>query len=145
MIDVVTALRTILGHLVKTFDEGREPIEDLKALQFMRNLHDQDVDVLQEIGLQGLSQPRLDCLTELPLTATYDCLSLFFRWVEEGFYDFSTLPFQFKVHMSDQDRLALKELSQKRNELQRLIDMLKFVEQDVTSQANEAINVSRSG
>jgi hypothetical protein len=140
MIAVVTALKTIIGHLVKAIDEGGEAsVKSERALQFMQDLHDQDVDVLQEIGVQGASQSRVDCLTELPLTATYDCFRLFSRWVEEAFYDFSIFPFQLKVHMSDQDRQDLEELEH--DELQRLLSMLKLSEQHITHQVNEVIDV----
>lgn len=152
MIEVVTGLRTIMGHLVKVLDEESKDLGNLKsekALQFMQNLHKQDTNVLHEIGVQNASQLHLDCLANLPLTVTYSCLRLFFRWVEEGFYDYSTLPFPFKVHLSDQDRLTLEELplkwdgtiSELMNDLQKLIDALKHSERDITGLVNEAVNV----
>ena len=158
MIEVVTALRTVAGHLVKALDEGREDYGDLEtatAPEFMLNLYEhlkKDSDVLYEIGVQNASPSHLRCLADLPLTATYSCLRLFFRWVEEGFYDFSTLPFPFKVHLSYQDQVAIEQLrlkwsstlSELVKELQQLVDVLKHSEQDITSRVNEAVNVGQS-
>ena len=148
MMEVVTALRTIIGHLVKELGEGRK---DETALKFMLHLCDhltEDNDVLYEIGVQHASPSQLRCLGDLPLRATYSCLQLFFNWVDEGFYDFSTLPFTFKRHLMKQDQLAIEQLPSQWSstdpelidELQNLMDVLKKSEQDITSQVNE-VNV----
>jgi hypothetical protein len=158
MIEVVTALRTVCGHLVKALNEGHEDYGDLEketAPEFMLNLYEhlkKDSDVLYEIGVQNASPAQLHCLVDLPLTSTYSCLKLFFRWVEEGFYDFSTLPFPFKVHLSYQDQMAVEQLrlkwsstlSELVKELQQLIDVLKHSVHDITSRVNEATNVGQS-
>ena len=155
MIEVMTALRSVTGHLVKALEEGREDygnLENQTAPEFMLNLYEhlkKDSDVLYEIGVQHASPSHLGCLADLPLPATYSCLRLFFRWVEEGFYDFSTIPFPFKAHLSYPDQQTIDQLRFKwastvnelKKELQQLVDVLKHSELDITSRVNEAINV----
>ena len=154
MSEIVTALRTIIEFLIKTLDEKKgegENFDDLKSekvltLQFMQNLHEND-NILHEIGVRSVSPPRLRCLSDLPLTATYCCLSLFFHWVENGFYDFRAIPFLFKMHLNKHEELALTELprkwvstmSQLAEKLEQLIHGLKHHEHDII---NEASNVS---
>lgn len=153
--EVVTALRTILGHLVKALDEGRKNFEELTALKFISNIHGHlksEGQALQEIGVHTKSKSCLDCLTKLPLAATYNCFRLFSRWVDEGRYDFNTLPFQLKMHMKDQDRQSLEEICSKWTgpvfvlvkELQHLIDFLKLSEKEITSQVDSAAGVRNS-
>lgn len=147
--EVVTALRTIIGFLIKTLDKSGENFDDLKSekvLQFMQNLLEND-NILHEIGVKSISPPRLRCLSDLPLTATYCCLNLFFHWVEDGFYDFRAIPFLFKMHLSEQEELALTELSHKwegplsqlAEKLEQLIHGLKHHEHDIV---DETSNVS---
>lgn len=155
MVEVLTALRTVTGHLVKALEEGRKDYGDLEtqtAPEFMLNLYEHlslHSDVLYEIGVQSASSSHLRCLADLPLTATYSCLRLFFRWMDEGFYDFSALPFPFKVHLGYQDQQSIEQLrvrwsstvAELMKELQQLIDVLKHSEQDITRRVNEAVNV----
>lgn len=156
MVEVLTALRTVTGHLIKALDEGRQNCDDVQetALEFMlKQYKDMDTysQVLYEIGVRSSSPSHLNCLADLPLIATYSCLRLFFRWVDEGFYDFSALPFPFKVHISYQDQLAIEQLymtwssttTELMKELQQLVDALKHSEKDIISRVDEAVNVSR--
>lgn len=148
MIEVVTALKTIMGYLVKALGEGGwEDSIDTKAVKFMLSLYkhlEEDNDVLYEIGVRHASPSHLHCLADLPLTATYSCLNLFFTWVDEGFYDFSTLPFPLKMHLSEGNQLAIECLPRKWNsttselldELQQLIYVLKQSEQDIINRVN---------
>lgn len=156
LLEVVTALRTVVSHLLKALEEGRTDYGDLEnetAPEFMLNLYEhltKHTEVLYEIGIQSASPSHLRCLADLPLTSTHSCLNLFFRWVNEGFYDFSTLPFPFKVHLSYPDQQYLEQLrmrwpstvEQLRTELQQLVDVLKHSEQDITKKVDEAVNVS---
>ena len=155
LLEVVTALRTVVSHLVKALEEQRTDYGDLgseTAPEFMLNLYEhltKQNQVLVEIGVQSASPSHLRCLVDLPLTATYSCLKLFFRWVDEGFYDFATLPFPFKVHLSYQDQAFLDQLRMRwsstvaelKKELQQLVDVLKHSEQDITRRVDEAVNV----
>lgn len=67
-------------------------------------------DVLSEIGVRKLSATQLVCLSELPLTNLYHCLKMFFTWIEEGMYDFSTLPYTIKAHLNSEDLSTLKAI-----------------------------------
>ncbi len=151
MTEVVTALRTVMGHLIKELAKGRKELETETAPEFMLKLYkhlEKEDAVLNEIGVQNASPSQLRCLAALPLTATYSCLSLFCRWVDEGFYDFSMLPFSLKVHLSGEDQQALNQLHLSTDsdlrELQQLVDALKNSEKDIASRVDEAVNVSLS-
>ena len=155
--EVVMGLGMILGHLTKVLLE--RPTEDYSDLEnetvfdFMLNLYEhlkKHSDVLREIGIQSAQPSHLACLADLPLTAAYSCLTLFFGWVQDGFYDFSSLPFPLKVHMCDQDRLLLDEqlrpcwqrsVGDLKGELQQLTDVLKHSEQDIIIGVKEDAHV----
>ncbi len=158
MTEVITALRTVVEQLVKAVEERRGDYADLKPLtgmEFMLNLYgdfERDGDVLYEIGVQNASLSHRRCLENLPLTATYSCLRLFIHWVDVGVYDFSTIPFPFKAHLSQDDQVSLSlerlcqdwvsTTSELMEVIQQLVDALKQSEQDITSQVNEATDVS---
>ena len=67
-------------------------------------------DVLSEIGLRKLTGPQLACLSELPLANLYHCLKIFASWMEEGMYDFATLPYTLKAHLSPEDLSKLRDI-----------------------------------
>ena len=157
MLEVVTALRTVLNYAIKSLQETRpgdtNNLVNQKVPEFMLSLYEHltnDSDVLSKIGVQSASPSHISCLAELPLPSVYSCLKLFLGWVEEGYYDFCTLPFAFKVHMSYQDKSVVDQQLRLRwqgsvpdllEELQNLIDVLKHSEQDITSRVKEAANV----
>ena len=68
--------------------------------------------VFNEIGIRKISPTQITCLSELPLSSLYFCLKMFAAWMEEGMYDFSTLPYTIKAHLSQQDRDTLKAIPQ---------------------------------
>ena len=158
--EVVMGLQTVIGHLTKALSEL--PNHDDKELKeqlithFMLNLYDgitRHSEVLQKIGIQSARPSHLLCLGALPLICAYDCLKFFFKWVEEGYYDFNGLPFPFKVHMTDQDQVLIEHEIRSRwtgsigdlsENLQDLIDDLKDMEQDIISKVKEAANVSEA-
>ena len=155
MNEMITALETILEHLVRALSEAKENNDHLKkktALNFISDIYSdlrKKEDIFHEIGAQNISESQINCLKELLLTGTYSCLKLFINWVQEGFYDFSTIPSRFKAHMSSEDKLALEKLHENfsgsnhnlKKELNDLIENLKFCEKDITSQVNDKINV----
>ena len=150
-------LRMVIGHLTKALLEGPNgdygDLENEAVPDFMLNLYEhlkKNNDVLREIGIQSAQPSHLACLADLPLTAAYSCLTLFFGWVQEGFYDFSSLPFPLKVHMCDEDRLLLVEqlrpcwqrsVEDLKEELQQLTDVLKHSEQDIIIRVKEDAHV----
>ena len=70
-------------------------------------------EVLNEIGIRMVNPTQLACLSEIHLSSLYCCLKVFSGWMEEGMYDFSTLPFTVKAHLSQDDLAALKAIPQK--------------------------------
>ena len=156
--EVVMALRTVIGHLTKALEEVRhtshEELKEMPLPHFMLNLYEHlksHNEVLREIGILSAQPSHLQCLSELPLMSTFDCLKLFFGWVEDGYYDFGALPFPFKVHMIYQDRLLMEQqlrlrwlgsVSDLKEELQSLTDVLKHSEFNITSRLKEAASVS---
>lgn len=157
LIEVVMALIIIERYLIKELEKSenennRSDLESKTALGFMLKLYTnltEPKDVLHEIGVQDASSSHLECLADLHLTDTYDCLKLFFRWVDEGFYDFCAISFPFKVHLNSSDKSALEKLPMKwsgtmsdlMKELHQLVAVLKHSEQNITTQASDAINV----
>ena len=148
------ALKTIIGRLIKALDKGKgeRDYSGMTAEKFMQDFcYEMDKGVFYEIGVRNASSSCLGCLTDLPLSATYSCLELFFRWVDEGFYDYNMVPFSFKKHLNEPDRLVLEQLidtwtgtkSELETELQILIDALKQCEQFITSEVNETMNVRK--
>ena len=111
----------------------------------------QEHKVLNEVGITSLNPTQFDCLVVLPLTCSVNCMLHFATWVEEGFYDFCTLPFPLKVRMSDADRAAIEKLEERwtgsRNDLisevQQLIESLKHSERDITKKVNENSQVRK--
>lgn len=157
MMQMVTALGTVVNHLVKALSEQNgvsSHLEKEKALEFMSNVYkdsqSSSLEILRKIGVQNVSESQLHCLEDLPLTATYDCLQLFVHWIEAGFYDFCTVPIQFKAHMNPEDKNSLDQLRtswsgtihELKQQLHELVDALKHCEGDITTKVNENINVS---
>ena len=67
--------------------------------------------VWKEIGVCSTSPSQLACFMELPLPSLFCCLQLFASWIRDGVYDFSTLPFGVKTHMTYQDLQAVQQIS----------------------------------
>ena len=93
------------------------PIDDEQTVSyFLLSLYgglESAKEVLNEIGILKLNLSQLTCLSELPLASLYCCLKLFATWMEEGMYDFSTLPYTIKAHLSTEDHTVLKAIPQK--------------------------------
>ena len=67
-------------------------------------------EVLSEIGVRKLNATQLTCLSELPLANLYHCLNIFATWMEDGMYDFATLPYTIKAHLTPEDLGILKAI-----------------------------------
>ena len=72
--------------------------------------HNMTKEVLSEIGICKLNATQLTCLLELPLANLYDCLNIFATWMEDGMYDFATLPYTIKAHLTPEDLATLKSI-----------------------------------
>ena len=155
--EVVMGLRVVIGHLLKVLlvrlagDYG--DLESQTVLGFMLNLYEHSKElsvVLQEIGIKSALPSHLSCLDDLRLAETYSCLTLFFIWVEDGLYDFNYLPFPLKVHLHNHDRLFVENqflnwqgcMSDLKEEVLKLICILKLSESDIASRVTKAASVS---
>ena len=169
LLEVMTGLRTIISYLIKALKQGSDSKVDLEkkmATVFMLNLYGKEskesedlrkievqkkIDVLKEIGIRNAKQAHLDCLVELPLTATYSCLKLFLNWVDDGFYDFTDLPFPLKGHMDDHaleqslKRPGETNLTVLMKHLCQLADILKRSENEIVQAVDEAVQVRNGG
>ena len=157
LIEVQTALKTIIGHLIKALkkDDLDRSIDDesfktLKVSEFLRDLYDDSDlsvdDIFVKIGIKRESCAHIRCLADLPLTIIYSCLGLFVNWVDKGFYDYSTLPYHLKKNMDDGDKKDLERVigqwqgtrEEVMKRLKKLTEILKESEQDLASGANDA-------
>ena len=136
--EVVSALRIVIRELIKALQNRSEHYKDLTVTTFIKEIYrlkkDEDsYGVLHKIGVQNASTSQLQCLADLSLTATYNCLTLFMYWVDEGFYDYCNLPFQLKAHLSKTDQQALEQISCKwtGEVLNQIIHRSKCSEQEI--------------
>ena len=132
---------------------GSSGLESLTVPKFLLTiydrLHDSD-DVLKEINIRTLTRSQLTCIVDLPLSSLYNCLILFASWVDEGLYDFSSLPFPVKTHLSFEDRIEVESLRNKWTgslgdllaELKQLIEVLKHSEADIMKNITVSSQVS---
>ena len=160
LLEVMTALKTVVNYLIKALSEEsceKEKLKEKTATRFMLELYkdmSKESEVLWEIGVRNAKQSHLQCLYELPLTATYNCLELFLNWIDDGYYDFTDLPFPLKGHMSSRyleeslpSSRSLEESLQKpgesslMKELQHLADVLKRSEKEVIEAVDKTIEV----
>ena len=94
--------------------QSSEGLEQQTVPQFMLTLYDnleENEAVLKEIGVCSTSTSQLACLMELPLPSLFCCLQLFASWIRDGVYDFASLPFRVKTHMTYQDLQAIQQIS----------------------------------
>ena len=156
LVEVVTALRIIIGYLTKALeDDGGQDHADLETetvqnflLRLYGDRSERSVAILHEIGVQSASSSQISYLGNLSLKFTYSCLNLFYSWVVDGYYDFSSLPFTLKTKhdqlLGDGKLHSLNKSTgcDLRKELQQLIDILKHSEHDITSKVTEKSDVS---
>ena len=105
-------------------------------------------EVLEEIGIhtENLTDTQLACISELPLPAVYSCLQLFVKWIKEGLYDFCSLPFAIKTHITYQDQVSLQQVpirwagtpTQLLDEIKAMSDVLSHSETHITKMVNQA-------
>ena len=96
-----------------SLQEGEElgPIGTLTVRQFMATLDgqiDQNLPIFPKACTPTLSPPQLKFLEALPTVMVFTCLQLFIQWLKDGMYDFHTLPFTLKSHLSPNDLDALR-------------------------------------
>ena len=84
--------------------------------QFMSILDsqiDQNAPVFARSSTPTLSPPQLKFLENLPTVVVFSCLQKFIQWLKDGMYDFHTLPFTLKTHLSSEDQEALLQIPEK--------------------------------
>lgn len=157
MTSVVMVMRTIVGYLVNFLSQGEEQTERLQektVKDFILELYNvtdkTEKELLIRIGFQyqNPNPDHIRSLAELPLTSIFSCLELFIHWIDEGFYDFNNLTFQFKASFSSDDEAVLEQLPEKWSgtpedllkQLDEFIDVLKLSEPHITSQAHETVS-----
>ena len=69
--------------------------------------------VFAKASTPTLSSPQLKFLESLPTAMVFTCLQLFIQWLKDGMYDFHTLPFTLKTHLSPEDQEALLQIPNK--------------------------------
>ncbi len=154
LIEVVTGFRIIIGYLIKTLEEDgpQDPskIENKTVQNFLLGLYSDysegNLSILHKIGIQSASPSQISCLGDnISLGFCYSCLRLFYSWVVDGYYDFSSLPFTLKTKhdqlLIDVKLHSLKTGPDLQKELQHLIDTLKHSENDIAGKVNEKSDV----
>ncbi len=153
LVEVVTGLRIIIGYLIKTLEEdgAQDPSkkENKTVHNFLLGLYDNcsesNLSILCEIGILSASPSQIGCLGDITLKFCYSCLRLFYSWVVDGYYDFSSLPFNLKTKhdklLVDDKLHSLKTGPDVQKELQHLIDTLKHSENDIAGKVNEKSDV----
>lgn len=143
-----SSLQELLGN-----NGGRPDLEHFSVPQFLLTLYEHlktPEEVLKEINIRSLTRSQLVCIIELPLLSLFNCLLLFASWVDAGVYDFSSLPFPLKTHLSYEDRTEVENLPNKWTgslsdllaELKQLIEVLKHSEADIMKNINVSSQVS---
>ena len=108
--------------------------------------------IMTYLILYSLSDTQLVCLSSVRLCFLFSTLELFVRWVEEGLYDFNSLPMALKVHLTEEDSTMLEQLpkcfpgtsSQLLVELKELSDVLLHVESHLIKEVNEQAQVKKN-
>lgn len=156
MSEVAVGLQTVTGHLIKTIDEFENDINVLKIksiaqfLLFLFKNKDNYITAFNEIGIQNAQPSHLSCLADISISVTFNCLKLFVKWLDEERYNFCSLPFPLKVHMTPQDEASILNIHQswKGNIvdlmecLHQLMEVLKHSESDITKKVKEFADVS---
>ena len=57
-----------------------------------------------------LSPDQLSCFLDMNLQNVYHALQVFVQWIEDGYYDFRSLPYATKSHLSEDDEQKLQHL-----------------------------------
>ncbi len=97
----------------------------------------------------SLSQAQHACLDSLSLDNLFHTRNMFVRWAEEGLYDFCSLPFGVKKHLSESNEQALDQLPKRfngspaelLNSLRSLVDVLVHLEPSIVKAATSTPQV----
>ena len=62
--------------------------------------------------LFSLSAHQLSCFLDMKLQYVYHALQVFVQWIEDGYYDFRSLPYATKSHLCAEDEQKLQQLQE---------------------------------
>ena len=137
LLEAVQVIKNVLGHLISykvcmgdcvnfvqliilenmSFVQESDLVNTQQTVrQFMAALDsqiDQNTPVFAKASTPTLSPPQLKFLESLPTAMVFTCLKLFIQWLKDGMYDFHTLPFTLKTHLSPEDQEALLQIPNK--------------------------------
>lgn len=142
---------------IKVILEGDVPKDDTLTLSSFMVVHvyaeklQDPRKVLTEIGItsSSLNDSQLKCFIDLPLTSVFSCLQQFVKWVDQGAYDFCSLPFTLKSPMKEEDTHKIEHelrarwtgsLSDLVREVEVLINTIKHSENDIIKKVNEGVS-----
>ena len=154
--EIVNGLKNAVGYIITELKEQPENstnnTEDLTVAAFLKRSCDKDDDenLLKMIGIKKLKPSQVLCLSELQLVSCFSCLKLFSEWIDDGSYDFRTIPLSFKKHMSPEDALLLESICDNwtgskiklMNELDQFIEILKHSEHNIIQRNKDNSSVS---
>ena len=107
--------------------------------------------LFKQIDLDQLAPTQLTTIKDLLLRSTHSCLIMFTEWINIGLYDFCTLPFSLKAHMSDMDKEFIEQnliatwkgtIWVLHENIDELIEVLKHTENDIAIKVNKCPHVS---
>ena len=62
--------------------------------------------------LFSLSAHQLSCFLDMKLQYVYHALQVFVQWIEDGYYDFRSLPYATKSRLCAEDEQKLQHLQE---------------------------------
>ena len=128
-----------------------ESFKNLTLSKFVHIVYDNIEDecqALMEIGIsdKSLTQTQITCLTQLQLHCVFSSLKLFDKWMHDGLYDYHTLPFSVKKHMSISDQQSIEQCFDEWTNhaeaylpyVKELIEVLKHSESEVVKKVDDS-------
>ena len=74
------------------------------------NLIDQNTPVFAKACIPTLCPPQVLFLEALSIAMLFSSFKLLIQWLKDGVYDFHTLPFTLKAHLTKNDHEALLKI-----------------------------------
>ncbi|XP_065913406.1 uncharacterized protein [Dysidea avara] len=116
--EIVTGLRTILGHLIQDILQQKSKVWDTRLnitiASYLKASFNKDQEtVFGEIGIQSISDKQKVIFGEIEMKRLFRCMGLFVGWLQGGLYDFSTLPVSVFKHLDNEDKETLQKIPDK--------------------------------
>ena len=68
---------------------------------------------MHEVSFLSLRDSQYNCLKNLKMRHVFKAMELLVDWMKVGMYDFCSLPFSLKEHMSGEDRERLHSIRER--------------------------------